>query len=248
MNPVTLLEAFMAPSFLLGAVLGLVASLFAWAHRRTDVWLASVGAAIIAALWVNGRILGLPMPPLALGAVGAGTVLLAAIGVWRVVQEAGPVTVGACLALTALGVWGTVPDTENAIVLLGAASGGTLGALRVTGARGSVAVAAIGVLAAAAFISLTDGLGRSSAPMGSLATFGIFLIAPLGYRLWRGVPPWAWVAVHVALVIFCGRVAGQVSSAEASAAMAGAALLGAAAALTAFSRWRPDLAVLRLRP
>ncbi len=243
MNPLTLLDAFTQTGFLLGLGAGLAASLGAWAHRRSDLWLASIGAAAAIALVLNNRLATLPTPPLALAALAGGVVALGAIGAWWLARDAGPWTVGVCLALTALGVWGTVPDTENALVVLGAASGGALGAWRMatargSGARWSVALGAALALAAMAFVSLTEGLARPSAPIGALATVGIFALYPLGVRPWRHVPPWALVAVHVALVIACGRVAGQASGAAVAGILALVAFAGGAVALSGFSRWR----------
>jgi hypothetical protein len=122
-------------------------------------------------------------------------------------------------AVSVVGVYFTVPDTERALVLLGAslplvllgwpvalASLGTVGAYPAVGAL--------------AWISAYEGVGRRSAIVGGIACLGLFVIEPLARLLNGGkktffdaIPDRWWVvipiaATHLALVFIASRVAG----------------------------------------
>lgn len=126
------------------------------------------------------------------------------------------------LVVSILGVLSTVPDTERALVLAGAAFPLVflvwpvpLGAL---GAGGSLAATGV-----AAWVVALDGAGRQGSIVGAAGCIGLLLVEPM-VRAMRGggspldwVERWAgrvwlagpWVAlVHLPLVILAARVAG----------------------------------------
>jgi hypothetical protein len=122
-------------------------------------------------------------------------------------------------AISAVGVFSTVPDTERALVLLGLSLpmvfAGWPFALASLGPAGSYA--AVGVLV---WVSATDGRGRQAAIIGAIACLGLLVIEPIA-RLLRGgrataiealsLSIWAVLAVagvQLALVFVAGRIAG----------------------------------------
>ena len=104
------------------------------------------------------------------------------------------------------GVYATVPDTEQALVLLGvAAPVALLGwPLRraVLGPAGSPA--AVAVLAWSAAVG---GVGRPSSIVGAVGCLGLFVVGPLSRRSVRTSAP-VVVAAHALLVLVSARVAG----------------------------------------
>jgi hypothetical protein len=123
------------------------------------------------------------------------------------------------LAITLVGLFYTVPDTGDAVVLLGvalpvAALGWPWVVARL-GAGGSFAIA--GLLA---WVAARGGYGRQSAIIGGIACLGLLAVEPLirGFRRrawsplelvprgWRFVPLVA--GVHLAFVYVASRVAG----------------------------------------
>jgi hypothetical protein len=151
------------------------------------------------------------------------------------------------LAITVAGIWSTVPDTEAALVALGAATPlallGWPWPLASLGWVGSWAVAgSLGWLVA------TGGAGRPSAVVGGAACLGLLAIEPLARRLdprrrsllgcVPGGPVGAVVvaAAQLGLVFVAARVAGTRPTLAGAAAVAGvelAAGIGLAMALTA---------------
>ena len=134
---------------------------------------------------------------------------------WRM-EGLGPVL----LALTALGVFATVPDTERALVLLGVALPlpllGWPVPLASLGRAG--AYAGVGVVM---WVAAMDGVGRTTSIVGAAACFGLLVIEPLARLAARGrspldalprLPRLVWVvvpaALHLALVFAGSRVAG----------------------------------------
>lgn len=235
MNPETLISAFGERGFLIGLVLGLVAGIAALVHRRGSLWILSVGVAAIVGLLIGRELDELPEPSAGLIAGAVVAVIVGAIGVWLVSRDVGSGTVAICLAITALGVWGTVPDTELALVVLGAVVGGLVGAIRL-GQAAIGPVWPVPLLGVAAFVALTEGLARDSAPIGALATFGVFLLFPLVFGLFESAPAWLVIGAHVVLVIITGRIAGTAPSALSAIIIAVLAHLAVAVALVQATR------------
>lgn len=87
----------------------------------------------------------------------------------------------ALLAITIVGVYSTVPDTEHARVLLGAGIPvlffGIPTPVAKLGAGGSATAVALIM-----WIAATDGVGRPAAIVGSAGAFAVLLLEPLGRR------------------------------------------------------------------
>jgi len=122
-------------------------------------------------------------------------------------------------AVTAVGVYATVPDTERALVLLGVSVPllllGWPAALMSLGSAGSYA--AVGALV---WVAATDGRGRQTAIIGAIACLGLLVIEPAA-RLLRGrratvlavLPTSIWTVLpvagtHLAIVFVASRIAG----------------------------------------
>ncbi len=133
-------------------------------------------------------------------------------------------------ALTAIGVYATVPDTERALVLLGVSVPllllGWPVALMSLGSAGSYA--AVGTLV---WVAATDGRGRQTAVIGAIACLGLLVIEPAA-RLLRGrratvlavLPKSIWTVLpvagtHLAIVYVASRVAGLRHAIGAAAAI-----------------------------
>jgi hypothetical protein len=160
---------------------------------------------------------------------------------------AGPVLV----ALTAGGVYATVPDTEAALVLLGVALPlallGVPWPLAALGRAGSCVMLGVVVWTAAA-----GGFGRRSSIVGAVASLGLLVVEPAGRwlagarngpfvrfaRRWSAVA--VLVAVHLVLVLFASRVAGLRRTAEEAAVLAAGALAAAVGVGTLAARAGPS--------
>jgi hypothetical protein len=205
---------------LAGAVCCLAA--WAWWRRRRPgarVPLAglALAAAAAAALAATGRDPGVRLGPgrlatIALAAVVAGA-LLADFDRrrWR-----DGLTL-ALLAVTAAGIWATVPDVEAAVVVLGAVLPfGLLGwpllreAPPALGAAGAVATAAL-----LAWTVVTGGAGRPGSVAGGLACLGVLAVEPLARLVDRGPDaparpgPAAVLAAQLLMVGVAARVVGR---------------------------------------
>ena len=161
----------------------------------------------------------------------------------------GPVLLLATLA----GAYATVPDTERALIVLGAALPlAVLGwpwPLASLGRAG--APATVGLLA---WVAVTDGSARAGSTVGAMACLGILLVEPVarmfragrGYESDRGDGLAAWptvlpiIFVHVVLVTVASRIAGFRSSAWEAGAIAGVALV---IAVVVAVRWPVQLPV-----
>lgn len=148
------------------------------------------------------------------------------------------------LGMTALGVYGCVPDTEEASVLVGAALPVALlgwpKPLASLGAAG--AHMAVGLVV---WTAVFDGRGRSGAIVGATACLGIMMLEPLLDGARRRAPlaagrwcrrSFALAGTHLALVAVCSRVAGIRSSPVTAAVIAALAFVAAAVVLEAVTR------------
>jgi hypothetical protein len=233
----------------------------------TEVW--EVPSELVAGLAVLGLaslVPKLPGPTLAyrLVAVTPGAVLVIAAAdldfAWAVPYTIAATVVGAILVtefdrlhaptglppvllgVTAAGVYGCVPDTEEAVVLVGAA-------LPVALLGWPKPIASLGAAGAPMAVGLVvwtaafDGRGRSGAIVGATACLGIMLLEPLldGARHQRPrapAPAGGWcrrsyvlAGTHVALVGICSRVAGLQTSPVKAAVIALLAFVAAGAVL-----------------
>jgi hypothetical protein len=153
------------------------------------------------------------------------------------------------LAITVFGMWTTVPDTEQVLVVLGVfVPLALLGWPVVRAAEGAAAYGVVGLLA---WVAAVGGRGRPGSVVGAVACLGVLLVEPLVRRLWRGraslpTRPLSrrsllTVAIHAVVVLLAARVAGLETSARTAAAASAVALLagGIAMGLAIGPRWSP---------
>lgn len=213
---------------LLGGLVAALACLGLW-WRGRDRPPAVAGFALAAAAAVGFAVAApprpsLPWPALVAAAVAVAAALAAFDRRWRSLGLA-PVL----LAVTAAGIWATVPDVEAALVLLGAALPmALLGwppflARRAParpppafGVAGSLAVAGVLVWAVA-----SGGTGRPGSVVGGLACLGLLAVEPavraLDPRRRSPLDPlerrpglaWAALAAQLVLVAVAARVVGR---------------------------------------
>lgn len=121
------------------------------------------------------------------------------------------------ILISAGGIYATVPDTEQALVLLGATAPLALTGWPFRWARlGDFGT--VGWVALAVWTVARGGVGRSTAIVGGLGSLGILVLEPL-VRIWlpkneapgpdrAGPGPMEQLALHLALVLVASRVAG----------------------------------------
>lgn len=244
---------------LLAGLAAALACLAVWAWRRrhrpgaptpvVGVALAAAGGAGIVAATDPPATLALPLPWIAVVAGVAGALLAGFDRRWR-----GHGLAPLLLAVSAVGVYATVPDVEWALVVVGAALPLTLlgwpGPLAPGGLRGprrrdgpaqpppSLGVA--GSLAAAALLAWTvaaGGAGRPGSVVGGLACLGVLAVEPLArlldprHRSALARPRVAWTALaaHLVLVAVAARVVGRTETVAVALPLAGLALAAALA-------------------
>jgi hypothetical protein len=176
-------------------------------------------------------------------AIALGGTLAAWAEQRRPASWAGPVLA----AGSALGVLIVVPDTERALVLVGAALPAALlgWPFRLARLGAGGALSFFGVVV---WVVLRDGATRGSAIVGGLAALGILVAEPVAALLSRLISgtwsrprsDWVLVAAHAAVVLLAARLAGTLDSAEDAVLVAGLVLGGAVALLTAADLRRPE--------
>jgi hypothetical protein len=154
------------------------------------------------------------------------------------------------LAATVLGVYGTTPDTEHAMVLAGA----SLAIALLGWPRPLASLGVAGSFVAAALVSWTavvDGLGRPGAVVGAVACLGVLAVEPvvrravsarrrLGRSSLTARDALVVGALHLGLVAACSRVAGLRTSAGQALAISAFAYALVAGALVAVSVRSPS--------
>jgi len=132
--------------------------------------------------------------------------------------------VGPLFAITAFGIWTTVPDTESARVLLGAAVPMAFGTLPPVGAwvHGPGAFPLSGL---AIWVVAFGGEPRPASLIGGWACLGILVALPLLLRLRprSNVKMWIVVVAHAFTVLLASRVIGLQDSL--GVALAGVSIL-----------------------
>jgi hypothetical protein len=250
LNPLTLLALLGDPRFGIGAVAGGVAAvIFRVGGRRLDWFLlwAFAGAAALAV--TDGLDWSSNVRPWALGAAG-GAILAVGVSTFRLLPRTAFWVPRVLFALAVLGVWGTVPDTEHARVLMGVTA-----ALLVLGfGQAQSPVTRPGLMLATAvlaYVVLVDGWPRDSSIVGALGSLGMLVVAPITSAVQgmvaerrneresapRWLEGWSLVAAQVLLVILSGRVAGRVDSAVSAAVILLVSCLLVAAAWLGVSTW-----------
>jgi hypothetical protein len=148
------------------------------------------------------------------------------------------------LAITAAGIYLTVPDTQQALVIMGAAL-----PLAVLGLiRPGVTLGVAGSYAATGLVAWTiaaGGFGRPASIVAGLACFGLFWVEPLTRLISRAIAPLSMrvaVAAHTILVLIASRVVGRESQVPKALLLAAAELVVAvgigATVLSVLRRWR----------
>ncbi len=236
MNPLTVLGLLQEPRFLTGAGIGLMGAFAVFAAPKAVGWfVAWTGAAVV------GLVLtGFPgWPPqveawmLAVAMLTTAVVPVAAADLRGRTEGWIPPVL---FALAVLGVWGTVPDTEEARVLMGVTATMVVVALGPKAPRWTIPGLTLAT-AALAYVVLVGGWPRHSAVIGACGSVGMLVAAPLVLTVQRArsrrvrgryrsrrrsnppLEPWALVASQVLLVILSGRLAGRADSALAAAGL-----------------------------
>lgn len=167
--------------------------------------------------------------PLAIGAtIVVGGALVADFDGRPGTRTLGP----AMMVVSLAGVFVTVPETEQALPVLGA----TLPLVLLGWPTCLATLGAGGSLAATGLLAWTVGQGgtfRDSAIVGGLACLGILVAEPVGRALLRRrltrapIPPWAMLAIlatHVLAVLIAARVVGLRDDMQPAVALAALAL------------------------
>ena len=200
-----------------------------WLARGSEWWSRALwllpGALVVGAALPDGWPLWTRVVTTATAAIGGS--LTAAT------SHATPRLAPAMFAVSAVGLYFCVPDTEAPAVILGALA---VGSVLVLERRLQPAVGAAALAGLFAWVSAYGGLGRAGAVVGGVACLGALLL-PIA----RVAPRSTWwmvtvLAVHIALVGYESRVAGAESSAWAAAALSVPAFAIAAAVLVVGSR------------
>jgi hypothetical protein len=245
-----------------GLLPGLAAALacsWAWSRRR-DRPPALAGVALAAATAVGLALTNAPADPalawpgLVLATAAVAAALITFDRRWR---ELG--LMPALLAVTAAGIWATVPDVEAALVLGGVALAmallgrpgplaGRQPGVAAFGIAGSVAVAAVLV-----WVVATGGAARPGSVVGGLTCLGMLAVEPAV----RGLDPrhcspldplerrpglaWGAVAVQLVLAGLAARVVGRPEGATTALALAALELgLALVAGTLLANRWPRD--------
>lgn len=232
----------------IGALVVLAVGGYAVAGRG---WLLRIAASLPGAvLFVDAARLDSPgwAVPTVLAVTVVGGVLAGDLDRAFAHRGLGPVL----LAVTALGIYLTTPDTEHSSILLGAAVPVAL----LGWPRPLASLGVGGAFVAAALVGwdvVVDGIGRDGAVVGGIACLGMFAIEPVVRTAARGLSRTGRgadtgqpmrdalmvAALHVAVVALCSRVAGLRQSGAEALVISGVVYAGAAALLAWSYTWRP---------
>lgn len=124
---------------------------------------------------------------------------------WRTLPQ--HILVGPLFAITAFGVWTTVPETETARILLGASIPLSLATLSWVDSRVSASGAFV-VAATLGWIAAEGGATRPGSIVGAIGATGILLLLPLLGKRARQVGAWTALAAHLVLVVASSRLFG----------------------------------------
>ena len=229
------------PPGLVAAVAALGAARRSEAEPKLHRWLRR--SLVLPGALLIGFASGLATDPTWIPLVAVGAVALAAPAMARFDRRWG--TSGlppVMLAVSVGGLFYTLPDPEEAAILLGVSLPLALLATppvrRAYGPAGSWVVAGLFVWAVAA-----GGYGRASAVFGGIACLSLFLSAPIAdlVRPHRDPPSrgGALIAVHAIIVLLAARVAGLQDNGVSAVAIAIAVIAGGATAVWAIGHSAP---------
>lgn len=114
---------------------------------------------------------------------------------------------GPLVAITAFGIWSTVPDTDTARVLLGAAIPLLFATLPSTGLRLSAA-GAFPLAGLIVWVAATGGEGRHASIVGAWACLGVLMILPLLRSKAGRIGPGVVLGGHALFVVVAARLFG----------------------------------------
>ena len=187
-------------------------------------WALIVGGAVLSTM--RGGLGGTPWVQLATpGFIVAFGYSLAA---WRHMSHHH--LLGPLFAITAFGIWVTVPETSTARILLAVALVLAVATTRRVDMRISTAGAFV-VAASVAWIGADGGAARPGAIVGAWGAAGLLLILPWFGRTESSIPGWLVVGLHTSVVLVSTRVFGLWESASIAAVGVVAAFLAAGAFL-----------------
>lgn len=139
--------------------------------------------------------------------VGGVVVIIVAGSILRRWGSLNQHLVGPLFAITAFGIWSTVPETNGARGLLGLAIPLAFATLKPIEARlttgGAFTVATVVV-----WVGATGGSARPASAIGAWASLGLLVILPLVSARLRTAPRWPILAAHGAIVLISARVIG----------------------------------------
>jgi hypothetical protein len=141
-----------------------------------------------------------------------------------------PVLTFALLTVSALGAYATVPDTEQARVLVGALL--PVAVISTVWRRVPDPSGPATVVALLAWVALVGGIGRPASVVGALGCLGVLALGPLAGRC----GPIRLGAVHIGVVVIASRVAGLRQSAWTALAIVVPTMVVAALVLAAGER------------
>jgi hypothetical protein len=123
--------------------------------------------------------------------------------------------VGPMLAITAFGIWATVPETEMARAVLGVSIPMAVATFNPLAAR-LFAPGAFAISGLVAWLAATGGVARPASIIGGWACLGLLLILPYCRPSATGLVstrPWVVLGVHIVVVMVASRVIGLWQSA-----------------------------------
>ncbi len=189
------------------------------------------------------------IPWLVLGATVVGGALVADFDGANARAGLGPVL----LAIAALGMYSTLPDTEQIVVVAGVTL--PLALLGTPYALASFGPGAFGIVGLVAWVAAVGGRGRPGSVVAAIACLGLMLVEPVVRRGLRGrirthrsprsAATIGVVVLQIPLVLVIARVAGLRTSARSAAAISAVALAVAAAVLTGLLAARSGSSALR---
>lgn len=227
MNPVTLLRLLETNEFQIGLIAGLAAFavglmlrgrcphfalLFSFGAVAAIGWLDAFSPSVIERAF-NREWWIIPT-----------AVVAVALIIYGLSRDSGFVHPVWATAISIGGVWATVPDTEEAAIVLGVISGLLL--MTILPRSANLAFVGAEFLAViVAWVVAVGSLGRNGAIIGGLGG-----LASLALIRWRQIDsPWWDLGLHIAVVLLWTRVAGLRQSAWEAAALGGTATVVAGA-------------------
>ena len=206
--------------------------------RRVPPWVAALaaipGGAVVA--WAASAANSTDwVPLLVFASTVIGGALVADFDYGNARAGLGPVL----LAIAVVGMYSTLPDTEQVIVVMGVTL--PLAFLGTPIALAAIGPGAYGVVGLVGWVAAVGGRGRPGAVVGAIACLGVMLVEPLARRAMRAracsprrpasVRTVLVILLQLAVVAVTTRVAGLEASAKSAAAISVIALAAAALAL-----------------